>query len=109
MRIVLGLFTAPAKLYGVPIRLVVVVAFGVCAPLLGGWFAQSSGNSDLFERCGSLAAAASSSPRVGTFNMASSKFSVARGWRANVGDGRAARRRSGLALSAFYLGLGGNG
>ncbi|MGB7580000.1 MAG: hypothetical protein WBM16_19065 [Pseudolabrys sp.] len=40
-----------------PISLVVVVVLGLCPPLLGGWFAQSSGNWDLFERSGSMTAA----------------------------------------------------
>ena len=30
---------------------------GLCPPLLGGWFSQSSGNWDLFERSGSMTAA----------------------------------------------------
>ena len=57
MRIILGSITASTKLYGVPSRLVVVVVLGLCPPLLGGWFAQSSGNWDLFERSGSITAA----------------------------------------------------
>ena len=57
MRIILGSITASTKLYGVPISLVVVVVLGLCPPLLGGWFAQSSGNWDLFERSGSMTAA----------------------------------------------------
>jgi hypothetical protein len=57
MRTILGSITAPTKLYGVPSRLVVVVVLGLCPPLLGGWFAQSSGNWDLFERSGSITAA----------------------------------------------------
>ena len=56
MRIILGSITASTKLYGVPSWLVVVV-FGLCPPLLGGWFAQSSGNWDLFERSGSMTVA----------------------------------------------------
>jgi hypothetical protein len=57
MRIILSSITASTKLYGVPSRLVVVVVLGLCPPLLGGWFAQSSGNWNLFERCGSMTAA----------------------------------------------------
>ena len=53
----LGSITASTKLYGVPSSLVVVVVLGLCPPLLGGWFAQSSGNWDLFERSGSMTAA----------------------------------------------------
>lgn len=56
MRIILGSITASTKLY-VPSRLVVVVVLGLCPPLLGGWFAQSSGNWDLFERSGSITVA----------------------------------------------------
>jgi hypothetical protein len=56
MQIILGSITASTKLYGVPSRLVVVVVLGLCPPLLGGWFAQSSGNWDLFERSGSMTA-----------------------------------------------------
>ena len=51
MRIILGSITASAKLYGVPSWLVVVVVLGLCPPLLGGWFAQSTGNWDLFGCC----------------------------------------------------------
>ena len=57
MRKILGSITASTKLYGVPSSLVVVVVLGLCPPLLGGWFAQSSGNWDLFERSGSMTAA----------------------------------------------------
>jgi hypothetical protein len=57
MRIILGSITASTKLYGVPGWLVVVVVLGLCPPLLGGWFAQSSGNWDLFERFGSMTVA----------------------------------------------------
>jgi hypothetical protein len=47
MRIIFGSITAPKKLYGVPRWLVLVLFLGLCAPLLGGWFAQSSGSWDL--------------------------------------------------------------
>ena len=57
MRIILGSITASAKLYGVPSWLVVVVVLGLCPPLLGGWFAQSTGNWDLFELSGSITTA----------------------------------------------------
>jgi hypothetical protein len=57
MRIILGSITASTKLYGVPSRLVVVVVLGLCPLLLGGWFAQSSGNWDLFERSASITSA----------------------------------------------------
>jgi hypothetical protein len=57
MRIILGWITASARLYRVPSWLVVVVVLGLCPPLLGGWFAQSSGNWDLFERSGSITTA----------------------------------------------------
>ena len=57
MRIILGSITASTKLHGVPSRFVVVVVLGLCPPLLGGWFAQSSGNWDLFERSGSITVA----------------------------------------------------
>ena len=56
MRIILGSITA-STLYGVPSRLVVVVVLGLCPLLLGGWFAQSSGNWNLFERSGSITSA----------------------------------------------------
>ena len=56
MRIILGSSTASTKLYGVS-RSLVVVVLGLCPPLLGGWFAQSSGNWDLFERSGSMSSA----------------------------------------------------
>ena len=35
----------------------VFVVLGLCSLLLGGWFAQSSGNWDLFERSGSMTVA----------------------------------------------------
>jgi len=54
MRITLGSNTASTKLYVVPSWLVVVVVLGLCPPLLCAWFAQSSGNWDLFERSGSI-------------------------------------------------------
>ena len=57
MRTIFDSITASTKLYGVPSRLVVVVVLGLCPTLLGGWFAQSSGNWDLFERSGSITAA----------------------------------------------------
>lgn len=57
MRTIFDSITAPTKLYGVPSWLVVIVVLGLCPPLLGGWFAQSSGNWDLFERSGSMTAA----------------------------------------------------
>ena len=57
MRTMLGSITASTKLYGVPSRLVVVVVLGLCPLLLGGWFAQSSGNWDLFERSASITSA----------------------------------------------------
>ena len=57
MRIIPGSITVSTKLYGVPSWLVVVVVLGLCPPLIGGWFAQSSGNWDLFERSGSTTAA----------------------------------------------------
>jgi len=57
MRLVLGSIAAVTKMYRGPTWPVVVVMLGLCPPLLGGWFAQSSGNWDLFERSGSLTAA----------------------------------------------------
>lgn len=57
MRIILGSIIALTKLYRLPTWLVVVVVLGVCPPLLGGWFAQNSGNWNLFERSGSITAA----------------------------------------------------
>jgi hypothetical protein len=57
MRLVLGSIAAVTKMYRGPTWPVVVVMLGLCPPLLGGWFAQNSGNWDLFERCGSLTAA----------------------------------------------------
>jgi hypothetical protein len=57
MRIIFSSITPSTKLFGVPSRLFVVVVLGLCPPLLGGWFAQSSGNWDLFERSGSITVA----------------------------------------------------
>jgi hypothetical protein len=57
MRKLIGSITAFTKLYRVPSWPVIVVVLGLCPPLFGGWSAQSSGNWDLFERCGSLTAA----------------------------------------------------
>ena len=57
MRIILGSITGSTKLYRVPSWLGIVIVLGLCPPLLGGWFAQSSGNWDLFERSGSITAA----------------------------------------------------
>ena len=55
MRTIFGSITTSTRLYGVPTWLVVVL--GLCPPLLGGWFAHSSGNWDLFERSGSITVA----------------------------------------------------
>jgi hypothetical protein len=57
MRLILSSITSSTKLYRVPSWLVVVVVLGLCPPLLGGWFAQSSGNWNLFERSGSITTA----------------------------------------------------
>jgi len=57
MRVTLGWITASTRVYRVPGWLVVVVVLALCPPLLGGWFAQSSGNWDLFERSGSITTA----------------------------------------------------
>jgi len=57
MRVTLDWITASTRLYRVPGWLVVVIVLGLCPPLLGGWFAQSSGNWDLFERSGSITTA----------------------------------------------------
>ena len=55
MRIILGSITASTKLCGVPSWLIIVL--GLCPPVLAGWFAQKSGNWELFERSGSITAA----------------------------------------------------
>ena len=96
MRIILGSITASAKLYRVPSWLVVVVVFGLCPPLLGGWFAQSSGElgsvgafrlDNYCNRPPSRLASLLSiwRPRIGK---------VARGRRAKAGDDQVARGRS---------------